>query len=74
MKEKHIIVVFMVKERKSYYFGSAAAIFTVFDSNEIGFTEKYLQHARLGSVASSKAIIKRVEVIVKHKKGASPTE
>ena len=49
-------------------------VFTVFDSNEIGFTEKYLQHARLGSVASSKAIIKRVEVIVKHKKGTSLTE
>jgi hypothetical protein len=32
MKEKSIVVVFMVKERKSYYFGSVAAIFTVFDS------------------------------------------
>lgn len=71
---KSIVEVFTLRDRKSYYFGSVAAIFTVFDSNEIGFTEKYLQHARLGSVASSKAIIKRVEVIVKHKKVTSLTE
>ena len=69
MKEKTIITVFMVKERKSYYFGSVAAIFTVFDSNDIGFTEKYLQHAGLGAVASDKAIIKRCPLIVKKKKG-----
>lgn len=54
MKEKHIVVVFMVKERKSYYFGSVAAIFTVFDSDEIGFSESYLQHAGLGAVASDR--------------------
>ena len=68
MKEKHIVVVFMVKERKNYYFGSVAAIFTVFDSNDIGFTESYLQHARLGAVASDRAIIKRETLVVKRKK------
>lgn len=68
MKEKHIVVVFMVKERKNYYFGSVAAIFTVFDSNDIGFTESYLQHARLGAVASDRAIIKRATLVVKRKK------
>ena len=68
MKEKHIVVVFMVKERKSYYFGSVAAIFTVFDSNEIGFSESYLQHAGLGAVVSDRAIIKRCPLLVKRKK------
>lgn len=68
MKEKHIIVVFMVKERKNYYFGSIAAIFTAFNSDDIGFTESYLQHARLGAVASDRALIKRCPLVVKRKK------
>lgn len=68
MKEKTIIVVFMLNERKSYYFGSVAAIFTVFDRSDIGFSETYLQHAGLGAVASDKAIIKRCPLVVKRKK------
>ena len=68
-------------ERENYYhsvhgegaqellFWLSSAIFTVFGSNDIGFTEKYLQHAGLGAVASDKAIIKRCPLIVKKKKG-----
>lgn len=62
-KKRTILVVFLVRERKSYYFSSISAIFRVFKPSEVGFTSSYLHHARLGAVASKKALIKRVDVI-----------
>lgn len=62
-KKRTILVVFLVRERKSYYFSSISAIFRVFKPEDVGFTSSYLHHARLGAVVSKKAIIKRVEVI-----------
>lgn len=62
-KKRTILVVFLVRERKSWYFSSISAIFRVFKPAEVGFTSSYLHHANLGAVASKKAIIKRVEVI-----------
>ena len=47
-----IIEVFLIKERKSYYFGSLAAVFSVYKPEDIGFTLSYLQHANLGGTES----------------------
>jgi hypothetical protein len=60
---RSIIEVFLIKERKSYYFGSLAAVFSVYNPEDIGFTLSYLQHANLGAVAGPKAIIRRCKVI-----------
>lgn len=62
-KKRTILVVFIVKDRKSWYFSSISAIFRVFKPEDVGFTSSYLHHARLGAVASKKVLIKRVDVI-----------
>lgn len=51
------------KAHSDHYFGSIAAIFSVFTEDELGFTETYLRHAKLGVVINKKAIVKRGEVI-----------
>lgn len=62
-RQASIIHVHLLNRQKDHYFSSISAIFTVLTEDEIGFTEKYLHHANLGSVIGKKAIIKRCKVI-----------
>lgn len=62
----HVHLLTGIKEfapHSDHYFGSIAAIFSVFKAEDIGFTETYLRHAKLGSVINKKAVIKRCKVI-----------
>lgn len=53
-------------KQRDWYFGSIAAIYTVFTPDQVGGTKGYLQHAGLsgnGTVITKKAIIKQSTLI-----------
>jgi hypothetical protein len=61
-----VIDVFLIKERKHYYFSSITAVYSVFTADDIGVTKTYLLHAHLpngGAICNGRAIIKQGRLI-----------
>jgi hypothetical protein len=61
-----VIHVHLMGQRKDYYFGSIAAIYTVLTPEEVGASKNYLMHVGLsggGTFFTKKAIIKQATLI-----------
>ena len=61
-----IIHVHLIFEKKDYYFGSIAAIYTVLDANQVGVAYNTLRNARWREISvyqTPRAIIKQGSLI-----------
>ena len=66
MRQQKVIHVHLKGQRKDYYFGSIAAIYTVLTADDVGAGYDYLRHAGLsggGTAMSRTAIIKQSTLI-----------
>jgi hypothetical protein len=66
-----IIHVHLIFEKKDYYFGSIAAIYTVLEPSQIGVAYNTLRNARWREISvyqTSRAIIKQGEIIRSERK------
>lgn len=66
MREVKVIHVYLIFEKRNYYFGSISAIYEVLDENIVGIKKSTLLHAELGEggcVLTGRAIIRQSHLI-----------
>lgn len=76
MKSTKVIIVHLIGKRKSYAFGSIAAIFHHLSAEDVGCGYGYLRRAGLsggGTVATKKAIIQQT-ILLTAPRNNKPTE
>ena len=66
MRTIKVIHVYLIFEKKNYYFGSISAIYDTLDENIIGMKESTLLHSKLkeeGCILTKRAIIRQSYLI-----------
>ena len=63
MRKIKVVHVYLIFEKKNYYFGSISAIYRHMSENQIGIKQSTLSHNTENTIVTGRAIIRKSELL-----------